>query len=149
MKRTRTSVRVAAALSTIVLAATACGSDDPVDAADMWARPTAADATTAAFYGTLTNNTDALVSFHDGYSRACERIEFQRSSTVEGDESTAPATAADLQIASGEALTLEPMGLFVTCIGLVEPLVEGTPISLEFTFEETGAFVTEVAIEER
>lgn len=148
-QRMKGALRLALATAAVVLSAAACGSDDPVSTTDMWARPTAPDATSAAFYGTLTNNTEEVVSLEDGYSRFCDRVELHRSSSVDGVVSMAPADATDLLIATGENMTLEPVGLHVMCVGLMEPLVEGTPVSLELTFAETGAFVTEVAVEER
>ncbi len=148
-QRMKGALRLALATAAVVLTAAACGSDDPVSTTDMWARPTTPDATNAAFYGTLTNNTEELVSLEDGYSRFCERIELHRSSSVDGVASMATADASDLLIAPGQSMTFEPVGLHVMCVGLVEPLVEGAPVSLELTFAETGAFVTEVAVEQR
>ena len=143
------ALRLALATAAVVLTAAACGSDDPVSTTDMWARPTAPDATNAAFYGTLTNNTEEVISLEEGYSRFCERIELHRSSSVDGVASMEPADASDLLIAPGQNMTFEPLGLHVMCVGLAEPLVEGAPVSLELTFAETGAFVTEVTVEQR
>ena len=145
---TKSAVRMAIAAAAVVLAAVGCGSDDPVSTADMWARPTAPDATNAAFYGTLTNNTEEVVSLSDGYSKSCEEIELHRSSSVDGVVSMAPADASELLIAPGGNMTLEPVGLHVMCVGLIEPFVEGTAVSLELTFAETGTFVTDVEVEQ-
>lgn len=127
-----------------------CGSGgNALDAQDFWARPTAPDASTAAFYGTVTNDGDVQISFDDGYSRACERIEIHQSTNTDGVMSMSPADPAATQLDPGETLTLEPMGLHVMCIGLAEPLVEGSTVDLEMTFEGAGAFVLEVSVEDR
>lgn len=127
-----------------------CGSSDSaIGTSDMWARPTAPDATNAAFYGTITNNSDVAISFEDGYSRACDSIEIHESTMEDGVMSMAPAAPAATQLDPGESLVLEPLGLHVMCIGLSEPLVEGTPVDLEMTFDGAGAFETEVVVEQR
>lgn len=127
----------------------ACASDGPVTTSDMWGRPTAPDAPNAAFYGTITNNSDQLISLTEGYSRACDEIEIHRSTMEDGVASMGPADPAETELSPGEAMVLEPMGLHVMCIGVTEPLVEGSTITLELTFEGTGALETEVAIEQR
>ncbi len=71
------------------------------------------------------------------------------SSMLDGVASMAPADATDTQLDPGESLVMEPLGLHVMCIGLEEPLVEGTPVDLEMTFDGAGAFETEVAVEQR
>lgn len=127
-----------------------CGSDQAtIGTSDMWARPTAPDVSTAAFYGTITNNAEVTISFEDGYSRVCDRIEVHESSMQDGVMSMALATADATRLDPGETLVLEPMGLHVMCIGLRGPLVAGTPVDLEMTFEGAGAVVTEVAVEQR
>ncbi len=144
--RTTPPILLAFGLTALV----ACGSDNTaIESNDMWARPTAPDATNAAFYGTITNNSDVTIIFEDGYSRACERIEMHESSMLDGVASMAPADATDTQLDPGESLVMEPLGLHVMCIGLEEPLVEGTPVDLEMTFDGAGAFETEVAVEQR
>lgn len=127
-----------------------CGtSGNSLDAQDFWARPTAPDATAAAFYGTVTNGSDVVISFDDGYSRACERIEIHQSTSSDGVTSMSPADPAATQLEPGESLTMEPMGLHVMCIGLADPLVEGSTVDLEMTFDGAGAFVVDVEIEDR
>jgi len=133
-----------------LVALTSCGSSDTnIGTTDMWARPTAPDAANAAFYGTITNDTDVPIAFESGYSRVCDRIEIHQSSMKDGVMSMAPADAADTQLDPGESIVLEPMGFHVMCIGLEEPLVEGTPIELEMTFSGAGAVVAEVDVEQR
>lgn len=141
------AIAISAALLMLM---TGCSSDPTlIGTSDMWARPTAPDASVAAFYGTLTNKTDATIFFDEGYSRSCDEVEIHQSTTSDGVVSMSPADPADLEMEPGEQLVLEPMGMHVMCIGLVEPLVAGTPISLELTFDGAGAVVTEVTIEQR
>jgi len=127
----------------------ACASDGPVTTSDMWARPTAPDASNAAFYGTITNNSDQAIALEAGYSKVCEEIEIHRSTAEDGVISMGPADPAETRLSPGESMVLEPMGLHVMCLGLTEPLVEGSTITLELTFDETGALETDVAIEQR
>ncbi len=126
-----------------------CASDEPVTTSDMWARPTAPDATNAAFYGTITNNSDQDITLEAGYSKVCDEIEIHNSTLEDEIISMGPADPAETQLSPGESMDLEPMGLHVMCLGVTEPLVEGSTITLELTFDETGALVTDVAIEQR
>lgn len=147
-KPPKTLLAVALAVGALV----GCGSDDgptTIGTSDMWARPTAPDASNAAFYGTITNESEVTISFDEGYSRACETIELHESTMSDGVMSMGPADPADTILEPGESLVLEPMGLHVMCIGLDEPLVEGTPVDLELTFDGAGAVITEVAVEQR
>lgn len=128
----------------------ACGSDNAtIGSDDMWARPTASDAINGEFYGTITNNGDVTIAFEDGYSRACDRVEIHQSTIEDGVVSTGLADEDVTTLDPGESLVMEPLGLHVICIGLEEPLVEGTPVDLEMTFDGAGAFVAEVVIEQR
>lgn len=136
-------------VGTLLLASCGSSSGSALTADDFWARPTAPDATAAAFYGTVTNDGDVPINFDDGYSRACERIEIHQSTNVDGVMSMSPADPAATQLDPGESLILEPMGLHVMCVGLVEPLVEGSTIDLEMTFDGAGAFAAEVEVEDR
>ena len=63
--------------------------------------------------------------------------------------SMAPATPADLFIANDASLNLEPGGLHIMCVGLVEPLVEGETVLLELTFDTSGVITFEVPVEQR
>ena len=59
-----------------------------------------------------------------------------------------PADTDQLTAADG-TLTLEPGGLHVMCMQLVEPLVAGDEVDLAVTFEQAGTFDVKVSIEDR
>ena len=140
---------IVALAAIISFLASACGTGDDMGVEDPWARPTAPDAETAEFYVQFDNNSGATDLLIDGYSPACGRIEIHRTDTTDGVMSMQRASAADLRVADGDSLVLEPGGLHVMCVDLDEPLVEGEAISLELTFEQTGVLIFDVPIEQR
>ncbi len=60
-----------------------------------------------------------------------------------------PASDAQLILIAGKTLVFEPAGLHVMCIGLAEPLVEGTTAELEVLFDNVNPLVIEISIEVR
>lgn len=135
----------------LTLAAAGCGGDEhnTIDVGDPWARPTAPGAESAAFYATFTNDTGADDLLNDWYSASCQEIQVHNTTLTDGVMSMAPATPADLFIANDASLILEPGGLHIMCVGLVEPLVEGETVLLELTFDTSGVITFEVPVEQR
>lgn len=122
---------------------------DGIAADDMWARPTAPGAEAAAFYGVIKNDSGGDTNLSEYYSPACGRIELHSTEMTDGVMEMRPADAAVSILGDGDSLTLEPMGLHLMCLELVEPLVDGETTTLEMTFEGVEVVIVDVAIEDR
>ncbi len=127
----------------------ACGDSGEIGIEDPWARPTAPNADSAAFYVTFENNSGEDDLLIDGYSPACGTIEIHRTDMVDDVMTMSRATVADLSVGNGDSLVMEPGGLHVMCLDLLEPFVEGETASLELTFDKTGVLTFDVPIEQR
>ena len=146
---------VAASLLLLSLVATGCGDDDDADgdggpvAVDVWARPTAPGAETAAFYFELGNGGTEADRLVDAESPACTSTMLHRSSMTDGVMSMQPATDDELTVAPAGTVMFEPGGLHVMCMGLVDPLVEGESVPLVLTFETAGSLTLSADVEDR
>ena len=140
------SVIAVLAVGTIVAG---CGAGDDVTADDAWARPTPPSATVAAFYAVYKNDTGSPDTLTEAYSPQCGRIELHDTEMVDGVMQMRPAQASDLLIPGGGELVLEPGGLHLMCIDVVEPFVEGEEVTLEVTFEDNGVVIVDVPVEQR
>lgn len=89
---------------------------------DAWARATAPGATTGAVYGTLTNHGDSVLELTDVMFDAAGHAMVHR--TVERD-GMMRMMHADIQLAPGDSVTLEPGGLHMMLMRLEAPLQQG------------------------
>ena len=140
---TPTSRRLLPALALTALLLAGCGDDDAdggVSASDAWARSTAPDAATAAFYLEIRNEADAPDVLTGAATDVCDMVEIHTMTMVDDVMSMMPADAEELTVDAGESLILEPGGLHVMCMGLREPLVVDDQVDLEIRFE-SGATV--------
>ena len=80
----------------------ACGDSGEIGIEDPWARPTAPDADSAAFYVTFENNSGESDLLIDGYSPACGTIEIHRTDVTDGVMSMSRATVAELSVGNGD-----------------------------------------------
>ena len=126
---TPTTRRFLAVLAVLGVLGAGCGDDDTDDAdggisvADAWARATAPDAPTAAFYATIRNDTDDTDTLTGATTDVCDVVELHTMTMVDDVMSMMPADATELTVDAGETLVLEPGGLHVMCMGLREQLV--------------------------
>jgi copper(I)-binding protein len=143
----QTKLRFAAAICAAALLMSGCA--DGIDTSDMWARPTAPGAESAAFYGEIVNNSgdDTVVGHY--YSPACGSIELHTTEMVDDVMQMRPADPDVAALDDGETLELKPRSYHLMCLDLVEPLVEGETVSLELTFEGVEVQVFDVPIEDR
>ena len=129
----------------IVAAITGCGSGG-ASIEDVWARPSPPTAENAAFYFTAeVDEGDRLIGAE---SPACGRTELHISQMQDGLMTMRPADTGQLTATDG-TLVLEPGGLHVMCMQLVEPLVEGQEVDLTVTFEMAGDIDLKVSVEDR
>jgi len=140
-------LRFALAVAAALLTLTSCA--DGIAADDMWARPTAPGAESAAFYGVIKNDSGGETTLSEYYSPACGRLELHHTEMTDGVMEMRPADPAAVVMGDGDSLTLEPMGLHLMCLELVEPLVDGETITLEMTFEGVEVMQVDVTIEDR
>ena len=138
---TPTTRRFLAVLAVLGVLGAGCGDDDTDDAdggisvADAWARATAPDAPTAAFYATIRNDTDDTDTLTGATTDVCDVVELHTMTMVDDVMSMMPADATELTVDAGETLVLEPGGLHVMCMGLREQLVVDQAVDLELVFE--------------
>jgi hypothetical protein len=155
---TRTPLRLAAATAVAVaigLGATACGSDEAAGIAidDPWARTSAMSQTMGAAYMTITggDEDDRLVSASVSSDVAAD-VQLHETVTTGSDEMSGmegEMTMREVEaidVPAGETVTLEPGGLHVMLIDLVEPLEEGSTFDLTLEFESAGEQVVEVTV---
>ena len=138
----------AASLLVALVFLAGCSEDATMKIDDMWARPTAPAATTAAFYGEIKNTTihDELL---EANSPLCDEIELHRSVLTDGVMSMRPAEQWEFEVLHDHTLELEPGGLHLMCIGLSEPLVAGETTALDLNFLNFGTVTVDVDIEDR
>lgn len=153
-------------LSALALFATACSTSGPIAADDAWARESAMMQSAAAVYLDLTaDEDDALVSASVDSSVAPtveihETTEMdQGGDDMDGDDGDmgddddmdgggmmqmVPVDEVDLP--AGETVSLEPGGLHIMLLDLVEPLEIGQEFDLDLDFEsgETLSVTVEV-----
>lgn len=114
-----------------------------------WARPTPPTADAAALYVTIRNESgvdDRLVS---ASSARCAAVELHLTAMEDGVMSMRPAEPADLSVAPGATLSLEPGGLHVMCRGPASPLVAGELVDLRLRFAAAGTVELSVPVEDR
>lgn len=133
----------------LAMAVAACGGSNSMEVTDAWGRSSPQVAQAGAFYVTVENGTgtgDRLVA---AASDRCGMTELHTTVMTDGVMSMRPAEADQLSIREGERLDMEPGGLHVMCMGLVEPLVAGEEIPLTLTFAEAGDIEVTISIEDR
>jgi copper(I)-binding protein len=108
-----------------------------------WARASISASRPAAAYFEVVNEgeADRLVAIA---SPAAERAEIHAMTEVDGVMRMTPAGA--LEIPRKTRVRLEPGGLHVMLIGLGEPLVESSTLTLELRFERSGTVAVEAPV---
>lgn len=125
------------------------GGDEPLSVTEPWARPTPPDSDRTAIYATVGNSGPEADRLTGVTTDRCSTAELH--ATVIDDDGVAgmrPADEQALTVAAGAELVLEPGGLHVMCLGVVEPLVEGTTFDAAFTFESGSTVEVEVGVAE-
>ena len=145
-----TLVRASALALGLALAAPAVAHDHKAGAVTVgspWSRATPPGARTGAGYLTLANEgteADRLVSASSPAARAVEI----HSMSVDGNGvMTMRALPEGVALAPGASATLEPGGLHLMLIGLVEPLREGKSVPVTLAFERSGSVTVELRVE--
>jgi copper(I)-binding protein len=149
--RTRLLRIVLVAAVSTALAACSTGGSSPsagsIRVEDAWARPSMGMERAAAAYLVLVNETgqaDALVSAD---SPAAETVELHET-TAGASGMMAMHPVERIELPTGEEVALEPGGLHVMLIDLVEELAAGDTIELTLTFEHAAPITVSATVRE-
>jgi copper(I)-binding protein len=120
------------------------GSEDVVvDSA--WARASIGVNRPGAAYMTIRNTSDEAVTLIGIRTDLAMMPDIHQTSTnAEGVSSMAPA--GEIEIAPGEAVSLEPGGLHAMLMRLQRPMIKGENFSLTLIFSDGGEITVEVPI---
>lgn len=134
----RTKITILIGLLALIAAACS-GSGDGVTVEDAWGRPSPSATENAAFYMTLVGGaeTDSLTT---ASSDACSMTELHETSMNDGQMSMAPVEDG-IEVPADSTVMLEPGGLHVMCMGVVEPLEAGDSVDVQLGFA-SGETVT-------
>lgn len=110
-----------------------------------WARASIGTARPGAAYLTIRNAGDRPVSLAGLRSNVAGMAEIHRSTTGPNGVSTM-SPVGDIEIAPGEAVTLEPGGLHVMLMELKAPLTEDDAVPLVLEFEDGTEVTAEVPV---
>lgn len=120
------------------------GSEDIV-VEDAWARASIGVNRPGAAYMTIRNTGDEAVTLTGLRTDLAMMPDIHQTSTnAEGVSSMAPA--GEIEIAPGEAVSLEPGGLHAMLMRLQRPMAEGESFSLTLDFSDGGEIMVEVPI---
>ena len=120
------------------------GSKDVV-VEDAWARASIGVNRPGAAYMTIRNTGDEAVTLTGIRTDLAMMPDIHQTSTnAEGVSSMAPA--GEIEIAPGEAVSLEPGGLHAMLMRLQRPMAEGENFSMTLDFSDGGEITVEVPI---
>ena len=139
------SARTVLVLAAFALVVSACSSSvGTVTIDDPWGRPSPSSAENAAFYMTLVGGTETD-TLTGASSAACMMTEVHETTMKDGQMSMAPVDGG-VVVRPGETVVLEPGGLHVMCMGIVEPLTAGDTVEVELSFAsgETTTITAEI-----
>lgn len=111
-----------------------------------WARETAPTATSGAIFITIANGGNQADRLIAASSPAARVTELHTHIMEDDVMKMRPVEAID--VAAGEEVLLKPGGNHIMLIGLTDPLVEGSTLPLELTFETAGTVMIDVTVED-
>lgn len=115
------------------------GNSGGIEASGVWGRESPSMAQNGAFYLELRNNGDADDALVAVQTTACSQVELHESSMDDHDVmSMDPVEGGRIPLPAGETVSLEPGGLHVMCLGIVEPFVSGERIPWCCTLSSTS-----------
>lgn len=143
-------MRVQPFLIVVAVLATSCGSSGGIEVSDGWARTTPPGTETAAFYVAVENTGAGADRLLAASTSACNVTQIHISEmNDEGVMSMRQADPEMLELDPGEQLLLEPGGLHVMCMGLIDPLESGDSLTVTMSFETAGDVLAEILIDDR
>lgn len=113
-----------------------------------WSRSTAEiEAGTGIVYMTITNNTDRVETLVAAKTSAAEVVEFHiHVQDANGVMRMRMVDGGRIEIPAGETVILEPGGLHLMLINLIEPLEAGASYPLTLKFERAGEWTLYVPV---
>ena len=110
-----------------------------------WVRPTVDASQPSAGYLAITNGSDAADVLIHVSSPAAASVELHRTSMDEsGMAGMQPM--AQLDVAAGATVSLQPDGMHLMLSGLTGPLRVGDHVELDLTFQHAGAVVVDAVV---
>lgn len=107
---------------------------------DAWARTSPMSADTGAIYAIFTSETDDAILYADVDFSVAMSAEVHET-TMADDGSMGMQMVESVPLPAGQPVAFEPGGYHIMLMGLVEPLVAGSVISVTLTLE-SGNLVT-------
>lgn len=129
----------------LLLIAAGCSDGDPdgLRLDDPWARPSPTVATTAAFFVSIENYSDAPETLVSATTEACRVTELHMSSMTDGVMSM-QQMADGIEIPASTTVVLQPGGLHIMCIDKIADFAPDDELKLDLEFVDgTGASHTE------
>lgn len=142
--------RIVLLVSLLLLAACGAGADDDgIVVEAVWGRPSPSVAQNAAFYMTITNNTNQDDVLRGVRTEACGAVELHRTTVDdEGVMEMRPVEGQTIPVRRGQTIALVPVGLHAMCLDVTEPFELGQEIPLTLVFAEAGEIVVNAEIRE-
>lgn len=117
---------------------------DPLHISDAWARATAGQAANGAAYLTIANHGTAADRLVAAASPVARTVELHTHLMDNGVMRMRPVEA--IEVDPGTPTVLQPSGLHVMLIGLVQPLREGESFPLTLRFAQGGERTVQVRV---
>jgi copper(I)-binding protein len=139
---------VTVALTTIVLAVTACGGSSGaakgVDVTKAWARTTPPGVSVGVVYLTATSGVDDALTGADVDPRIAAKAELHTEST--SGSMTSMQSVSSLPVAKGSPLVLDPLGDHLMLVDLTGPLTKGERFDVRLHFAKAGTETVAVEV---
>ena len=112
-----------------------------------WSPPIAAGRSVGVAYLSITNNGESADTLTGASSPLAASVQMHQTTLSEGMARMRPL--ADLTIAPGRTVKIEPGGIHLMLMGLNAPLVAGTTVPLTLEFRNAGSITVQLNVEER
>ena len=112
-----------------------------------WSPPTAAGRPVGVAYLSITNNGTSPDTLTSLSSPLATSVQMHQTTVSEGMARMRPL--AELTIAPGKTVKIEPGGIHLMLVGLTAPLLAGTSVPLTLVFRNAGSITVQVNVEER
>lgn len=139
-------------LVALVLISASCGSDSgagTITVIDPWTRPTPPGVDEAAIYMTIENDSPVADRLLSARSSGCMVVTPHLTEITDGVSRMTASGEDELDMASGARITMEPNGMHLMCLGVVEALTEGSRLPVTLQFAYGPSLDIEVAVERR
>lgn len=112
-----------------------------------WSRPTAAGMPMGVAYLSITNNGSEAETLISASSPAAASVQFHQTTIADGMARMRPL--AEITVAPGATVKIEPGGIHLMLVDLKAPLEPGKLVPLTLVFRKAGAITVQLAIEAR